>query len=125
MLASLHQSIPIFVVGTVFVGFGTGLFSHGNLTLTMNLAPKDQAGLALGAWGAVQATAAGIAVASGGILRDVFASLAARGALGPGMTGPGTGYSLVYLIEIVLLVATVFIMSWLTYDRLTVSTTPA
>jgi BCD family chlorophyll transporter-like MFS transporter len=125
MLASLHQSIPIFVVGTVFVGFGTGLFSHGNLTLTMNLAPKDQAGLALGAWGAVQATAAGIAVASGGILRDVFASLAARGALGPGMTGPGTGYSLVYLIEIVLLVATVFIMTWLTYDRLTVSTTPA
>jgi BCD family chlorophyll transporter-like MFS transporter len=81
--------------------------------------------LALGAWGAVQATAAGIAVASGGILRDVFASLAVRGALGPNMAGPGVGYTLVYLIEIVLLVATVFVMTWLTYDRLSVSTTPA
>jgi len=121
MLASLHQSIPIFVVGTACVGFGTGLFSHGNLTLTMNLAPKEQAGLALGAWGAVQATAAGIAVASGGILRDVFSALAARGQLGPNMVDPGAGYSLVYLIEIVLLVATVFVMTWLTYDRLTVS----
>jgi BCD family chlorophyll transporter-like MFS transporter len=125
MLASLHQSIPVFVTGTVFVGFGTGLFSHGNLTLTMNLAPKDQAGLALGAWGAVQATAAGIAVASGGVLRDVFDSLAIHGALGPNMTGSGAGYTLVYLIEIVLLVATVFVMTWLTHDRLAVATTPA
>ena len=34
----------------------------------------EQAGLALGAWGAVQASAAGIAVALGGIIRDVAAS---------------------------------------------------
>ncbi len=125
MLAALHQSIPIFVVGTVFVGFGTGLFSHGNLTLTMNLAPKEQAGLALGAWGAVQATAAGIAVASGGILRDVFSAMATRGALGPNMVGPGTGYTLVYLIEIILLVATVFVMTSLTYDRFKLSSQAA
>jgi BCD family chlorophyll transporter-like MFS transporter len=123
--AAAHQSIPIFVIGTIFVGFGTGLFSHGNLTLTMNLAPEEQAGLALGAWGAVQATAAGIAVASGGILRDVFSSLAMRGALGPNMVGPGTGYTLVYLIEIILLVATVFVMTWLTYDRFKLSSTAA
>jgi len=46
-------SAALFVVGVLAVGFGGGLFGHGTLTATMNLAPKDQVGLALGAWGAV------------------------------------------------------------------------
>jgi BCD family chlorophyll transporter-like MFS transporter len=57
----------LFALGVLLIGFGGGLFSHGTLTATMNLAPPQQAGLALGAWGAVQATAAGLAVATGGI----------------------------------------------------------
>jgi BCD family chlorophyll transporter-like MFS transporter len=43
------------------------LFSHGTLTATMKFAPPNQVGLALGAWGAVQATSAGLAVATGGV----------------------------------------------------------
>ncbi|MFT4080019.1 PucC family protein [Rhodomicrobium sp.] len=94
----------LFVVGTSLIGFGAGLFGHGTLTATMNLAPKDQTGLALGAWGAAQATAAGFAVASGGIIRDVIASF------GEQSFGPATGYIVVYSIEVVLLVAALIAM---------------
>ena len=57
-------------------------------------------GLALGAWGAAQATAAGLAIAIGGTLRDAVGALAQSGALGPTLDTPGTGYSVVYHIEI-------------------------
>ncbi len=96
----------LFGLGTFLIGFGGGLFGHGTLTATMNLAPADQRGLALGAWGAVQATAAGIAVAFSGVIRDVVSGLALTGRLGPRLIGAATGYSSVYSLEIVLLVAT-------------------
>jgi BCD family chlorophyll transporter-like MFS transporter len=103
-------SVGLFAAGAVLIGFGAGLFGHGTLTLTMNRAPKDQAGLALGAWGAVQATAAGVAVALGGILRDTVSAFAERGWFGATLTGPATGYAFVYAVEIVLLLLTVFVM---------------
>ena len=43
----------LFLVGNFMIGFGGALFAHGTLTATMNREPNDQAGLALGAWGAV------------------------------------------------------------------------
>ncbi|MDZ7651665.1 MAG: PucC family protein [Burkholderiaceae bacterium] len=48
----------------------------------MSLERNEHVGLALGAWGAVQATAAGMAIAAGGALRDIVSGLAAQGALG-------------------------------------------
>ena len=50
-------------MGTCLIGLGGGLFAVGTLMATMSLAGQDHAGLALGAWGAAQATAAGLAVA--------------------------------------------------------------
>ena len=72
----------------------------------MGLGRPGEAGLALGAWGAVQATATGLAAATGGAVRDGVGALAAKGALGEALTGPATGYSVVYHLEIVLLFAT-------------------
>src|SRR5208337_1973729 len=66
ILAAPFGSTALFVIGTSLIGFGAGLFGHGTLTATMSLAPKNQTGLALGAWGAVQATAAGASIALGG-----------------------------------------------------------
>ncbi|MFO1121158.1 MAG: PucC family protein [Hyphomicrobiales bacterium] len=94
----------LFGLGTLLVGFGAGLFGHGTLTATMNFAPPDQRGLALGAWGAVQATAAGIGVALGGIVRDLL--LAATNATSPEMMP----YVAVYVIEIVLLLTAIVVM---------------
>jgi BCD family chlorophyll transporter-like MFS transporter len=111
LLAASTQSIPLFSAGVLLIGFGGGLFSHGTLTLTMNRAPREQTGLALGAWGAVQATAAGVAVALGGLLRDATGWLAAQGHFGTAWSGPATGYAVVYVIEIALLVATVAVMA--------------
>src|SRR6201999_2658621 len=82
MLAAPLASALLFGLGTLLIGFGAGLSGHGTLTATMNLAPRSQTGLALGAWGAVQASAAGLAIALGGIIRDVVAGVAAPDATG-------------------------------------------
>ncbi len=102
ILAAPMAFPPMFALGTLMIGFGGGLFGHGTLTATMNLAPEHQRGLALGAWGAVQASAAGVAVALGGIIRDVVASRAA--------TSAAAGYNTVYLVEIALMIATLLAM---------------
>lgn len=104
--AAPFSSAPLFGAGTLLIGFGAGLFGHGTLTATMNFAPPDQTGLALGAWGAVQASAAGVAIALGGIIRDVVATTAPQNAL-----GAAAGYVSVYSLEIILLLATLVTMA--------------
>jgi BCD family chlorophyll transporter-like MFS transporter len=111
IFAAPFSSPLLFAFGTLLIGFGAGLFGHGTLTATMNLAPKGQTGLALGAWGAVQASGAGIAVALGGIIRDVVGGLAARNDLGTALSGSATGYTVVYSIEVFLLCTTLFAMA--------------
>ncbi len=101
------QSQWLFDAGVLLIGLGAGLFGHGTLTATMQLAPKNQSGLALGAWGAVQATGAGVAIALGGIVRDVVAAHSTSRA----------GYVAVYSIEIVLLLAAVVAMAPLIRPR--------
>jgi BCD family chlorophyll transporter-like MFS transporter len=96
----------LFGAGTILIGFGGGLFSVSMLTAAMDLDRSGRAGLAIGAWGAVQATAAGLAIALGGGLRDLVSRFAEQGALGAAMVNPSTGYSFVYHVEIALLFAT-------------------
>jgi BCD family chlorophyll transporter-like MFS transporter len=105
MSAAPFGSAVLFATGTFLIGFGAGLFGHGTLTATMNFAPRNQTGLALGAWGAVQASAAGVAIALGGIIRDVVAAAAPRTTL-----GAAAGYDFVYAIEVILLLATLVTM---------------
>jgi BCD family chlorophyll transporter-like MFS transporter len=104
------DSAFVFAVGSLCIGLGGGLFAHATLTACMRHAPPHQIGLALGVWGAVQATAAGIAIASGGVIRDVISGLAVQGALGEAMSGPATGYVVVYAVEIVLLFLTLAVV---------------
>jgi BCD family chlorophyll transporter-like MFS transporter len=100
MTAAPMQSVELFALGTFLIGAGGGMFGHGTLTATMNLAAPGQAGLALGAWGAVQATMAGIAMGLGGVIRDVVAA----------QTSSIAGYLTVYTLEILLLQATLMAM---------------
>ncbi len=106
ILAGPALSTWLFGLGATGIGFGAGLFGHGTLTATMNLAPKGQSGLALGAWGAVQASAAGLAIALGGVIRNSVASAVSGTAF-----GAAAAYDIVYTIEIVLLLATLVLMS--------------
>jgi MFS transporter, BCD family, chlorophyll transporter len=105
IFAASLESAWLFRAGTALIGFGGGLFAVGTLTAAMALDSRAH-GLALGAWGAVQASAAGIGIALGGAIRDGVGTLASAGLLGPALTSPVTGYSFVYHIEIALLFAT-------------------
>ena len=107
IVAARTGSPALFLAGNFLVGFGGALFGHGTLTATMNRAPADQAGLALGAWGAVQATAAGVALALSGVIRDlVQAVLGGRGGVW-GFDPVAGGYIVVYALEITLLLVTI------------------
>ena len=104
--APMHSTF-LLSAGAAIMGFGGGLFAVGTLTATMQLAQdRRRSGLALGAWGAVQASCAGTAIALGGVLRDVIGAEAAADRLGAALTGPATGYTFVYTCEIVLLFGT-------------------
>ncbi len=107
ILAAPMDSIGLFGFGVTLIGAGAGMFAHGTLTATMGLAKPQDRGLALGAWGAAQATAAGLAIAVSGAINDLGTALATSGALGEALVTPATGFAIVYALEIVLLLATV------------------
>jgi len=99
-------SPALLALGALAIGGGAGLFSVGTLTAAMALSREGDAGLALGAWGAVQATAAGLAIALGALARDAVSAAAVARDFGATLAGPATGYVAVYAVEIVLLLAT-------------------
>jgi BCD family chlorophyll transporter-like MFS transporter len=101
------DSAEAFGVGVGLIGFGGGLFAHGGLTASMAAARPEARGLALGAWGAAQATAAGLAIALSGLINDAVGALAMKGALGEALVDPVAGYCAVYAIEILLLLAAI------------------
>ena len=92
------DSPVLFALGIFLIGLGGGLFAHGTLTAAMQMAPPEHVGLAMGAWGAVQATAAGVGMATGGLVRDGVAWVSSS----------VVAYSAVYFVEIVLLVLTLW-----------------
>ena len=100
------ESALLFRLGTLIIGFGGGLFAVGTLTAAMEIARQSPSGIALGAWGAVQASAAGVSIALSGGIKDIVSKFAATGSLGQAVSGPGTGYDTVYLLEIIFLFAT-------------------
>jgi BCD family chlorophyll transporter-like MFS transporter len=108
ILSAPLDSGALFFAGALGIGFGGGLFAVATLTTAMTLPVTDIAGrgLALGAWGAAQATAQGLSTALGGGIRDGVDALAMAGALGPALQQPTTGYSVVYHLEIGLIILT-------------------
>lgn len=98
ILSSYGAGPGVFLAGTALTGLGVGLFGHATLTATMRTAPRNQNGLALGTWGAVQATAAGVGVALAGIVRDVILTTSDSQTI-----APHAPYNAVFLIEIVFL----------------------
>ncbi|MEO0816627.1 MAG: BCD family MFS transporter [Pseudomonadota bacterium] len=104
------QSGLMFRAGALLIGLGGGLFSVCTLTAAMSLAKGRDSGIALGTWGAVQATAMGSALFLGGAIRDGVEHLASTGLLGEGFIQDAIGYSVVYHIEIFLLFTTLVVI---------------
>jgi MFS transporter, BCD family, chlorophyll transporter len=106
IFAAGSDTPAIFTLGVLLAGIGTGLFGHGTLTATMRLAPTGQVGIAMGAWGAVQATSQGVGATIGGVVRDV-----AQGwNLGLDLPAKASGYVLIYGLELALMLATLAAM---------------
>ncbi len=112
IFAAPLNSPTLFFAGATLIGFGGGLFAVATLTACMTLPESGRAGrgLALGAWGAAQATAAGLSIALGGTIRDWTGAIAMSGVWGEGMVSPAVGYSFVYHTEIGLLFVTLIIL---------------
>jgi BCD family chlorophyll transporter-like MFS transporter len=111
ILAAPMQAPALFFAGAALIGLGAGLFAVSTLTAAMTLAGGTAGnGLALGAWGAAQATAAGLAIALGGGLRDLVNHVALSGAWGEALANPATGYSTVYHLEIAFLFVTLAVL---------------
>ena len=110
LFAAPLNSVPMLYVGAAVIGFGTGLFSVGTMIAAMGLAQDGSAGLALGAWGAVQASCAGAGIAVGGLIRDGMSYVALRDAMGATLASRATGYGTVYSLEILLLFVTLVVL---------------
>jgi len=112
IFAAPLESGALFFAGAFAIGLGGGLFSVATLTAAMTMPAGGLAGrgLALGAWGAAQATAAGLSTVIGGGLRDVVGGLATQGTFGEALATPATGYSVVYHTEIGLLFITLVVL---------------
>ena len=110
LFAAPLMSVPLLYAGAGMIGFGTGLFAVGTMIAAMELARKESSGLALGAWGAVQASCAGVGVALGGLIRDGMAYIALRDGMGETLAYRATGYGTVYVIEIILLLAALVVL---------------
>ena len=108
MFAAPLGSVVLFYAGALCIGLGAGLFAVSTLTAAMALPEQGYAGrgLVLGAWGAAQATAAGLSIAIGGGLRDAVGGYAMAGHLGEVFVTPAFGYAFVYQIEIGVLFVT-------------------
>jgi len=106
------DSGAMFFAGAFGIGLGGGLFAVATLTAAMTMPATGIAGrgLALGAWGAASATAAGLSTVIGGGLRDVVGGLATQGTFGEALATPTTGYSVVYHTEIGLLFLTLIVL---------------
>lgn len=100
IFSSAGGGLALYLAGVFAMGLGAGLFSHATLTGTIREAAKGQTGLALGAWGSVQATCAGVGVALAGIVRDVLVFSGEFSGL-----KASTPYNVVFGIEIVFLLA--------------------
>jgi len=102
----------LFYIGATLIGFGGGLFGVATLTAAMTMKTTGTAGrgLALGAWGAAQATGAGLSIFLGGTIRDLVNHAAGNGMLSEALATPATGYSVVYHTEIGLLFLTLVVL---------------
>lgn len=118
--ASVSTSAFLFRVGVMMIGFGEGLFGVGTLSYAMGIRDASQHGIALGAWGAVFATAEGLSFAISGVTKDWLSHLVSQQTFGPGISSPAAPYTAVYITEIVVLCCTVLALGSLgrrTADR--------
>ncbi|MEI2387893.1 BCD family MFS transporter [Breoghania sp. JC706] len=93
----------LFYAGAAGVGLGGGLFAVGTMLAAMSVSARSDSGILVGAWSAVQATAIGVSLLLGALIKNTVNMLALDHVLGAAMDTAASGYLVVYHIEIGLL----------------------
>ena len=97
----LILSQPVFWIGVLVLGCGTGLATVANLALMFDLTLPEYTGLFIGAWGVSNALSRLIGTMLAGIFRDVFVNI----------TGQQVGaYLMVFGMESVMLAMAIFML---------------
>ena len=99
--SGLLSSTGVFYGGVVMLGLGTGLSTVSNLSLMLDMTTA-QVGLYIGAWGMADALARLLGTVLSGAVRDIFAQIS---------HDPLTGYIVVFVIQALMLVASLFMLN--------------
>jgi BCD family chlorophyll transporter-like MFS transporter len=101
VVSSVVGSLAVFYLGVILLGLATGLSTVSNLSLMLDMTVAGKVGLFMGAWGMASAVARLAGNMISGVVRDTVTELLENAVL---------GYSVVFTIEVVLLVVSLFIL---------------
>ena len=101
VLSSVLNSQAVFYTGVVLLGLATGLSTVSNLSLMLDMTVAGKIGLFIGAWGMASAISRLTGNLMSGAVRDVMTNLVGN---------PVIGYSVVFMIEIGLLLVSLFLL---------------
>ena len=106
-LSGFMISLPIFWMGVVILGFATGLSTVSNLSLMLDMTVAGSVGLFMGAWGMATAISRGFGNLMSGIVRDTVSEVSQL---------PVSGYIVVFVIEIMLLLVSLYLLRKVNVD---------
>jgi BCD family chlorophyll transporter-like MFS transporter len=101
VLSSVFGSLAVFYLGVILLGLATGLSTVSNLSLMLDMTIAGKVGLFMGAWGMASAVARLAGNMISGVVRDTVTELLGNAVL---------GYCVVFTIEVVLLLVSLFIL---------------
>lgn len=101
LVAGALRHTPLFYVGLVMLGSGTGLSTVSNMSLMFDLTAPGRVGLYMGAWGMANAFSRWFGSISGGLLRDGVTRM---------VQDPVLGYLAVFALEALLLALAAYLL---------------
>jgi MFS transporter, BCD family, chlorophyll transporter len=93
---------PIFYIGVVLLGLGTGLSTVSNLSLMLDMTTASNVGLFIGAWGVASSVSRLLGSMFGGVVRDVVTAI---------LQHPVMGYVVVFSLEAAMLLASLLLLT--------------
>lgn len=105
--SGLVVSSPVFYLGVIMLGVGTGLSTVSNLSLMLDMTIAANVGLFIGAWGMANALSRLLGNVLGGVVRDVVTQATQIAVL---------GYVVVFGIEALMLLISLFMLGRINVD---------
>lgn len=102
-LTALLQQQALFTPTLMLMGFATGLFNVGALSMMMDMTVDGATGLYMGMWGVAQAFGTGFSSMLSGALKS--------GLIESGLLSPAAGYTAIFGLETVLMVVAIALLS--------------